>query len=104
MNLDFNTCDQVIANVEVRKIFTLILPDNLLDELFRLGYQELGEHLVLDIAILSIEAFCSPLLHRSEYRRYVYAPLMYLSTDLALFDQLLNHLLYLLLFDLVSLR
>jgi hypothetical protein len=60
--------------------------------------------LILNVAILRIEALHSPLLHAGEYTRGVNAALLYLSTDLALFDELLNHLLDLLLFYLVGLR
>jgi hypothetical protein len=59
--------------------------------------------LILNVAILRIEALHSPLLHASKYTRGVNAALLYLPADLSLFDELLNHLLDLLLFNFISL-
>jgi hypothetical protein len=60
--------------------------------------------LVLDVAVLRIEALHSPLLHAGKYAGDVYTSLLYLPADLSLFDELLDHLLDLVLFNIVGLR
>jgi hypothetical protein len=102
--LCLDTSNEIIANIKVGKIPSLVLPNHLLNELFGFGNKELSEHLIFNVPILRIEAFHSPLLHARKYTRDVYAALLYLSTDLTLFNQLLNHLFDLLLFNLVGLR
>ena len=57
LNLGFGQGKEVIAHIEIRQVFTLVLTYYLLNEFFRFANLEFGEHRIFNILVLIIKAF-----------------------------------------------
>ena len=78
-------------------MLALIFTYDLLNEVFRLSYLELGQERVLNISILRVEILYCVLLHECETVRNIDSSLMDLAFYLTIFYKLLSQLFELLL-------
>ena len=64
--LSFRLVNQIITDIEVNEMLTLVFSNDLINEFSRFGNLEFREHQVLDVLVLRIKGLSCSFLHLTE--------------------------------------